>query len=201
MVKFKTFSTFNLLSLIFILFFLIFILSSCSSPTESSKGSLTGTVSLEGQSDFSGITVSLYDLAYLDTTIVRINNQYPQIGVKITQHTEFDHRLQSSIKSTETLADGSFELTKIPTGIYNIVAMKTGFGFKYLYEIEIEKGENTLTPNPSPKGRGDVPLCKGEQKGVPSNRLSEKIFQRHSTKSLSNNNPVISTNMEKSNNS
>ena len=56
--------------------FLIFAVASCSSPTETPKGSLTGTVSLEGQSDFSGIAVALYDLAYLDTTIVRINNQY-----------------------------------------------------------------------------------------------------------------------------
>jgi parallel beta-helix repeat protein len=117
----------------------------CSSPTEAPKGNLTGMVNLEGLSDHSGITIALYDLAYLDTTIVRINNQYPQIGVHINQHTEFDHRLQSTIKSSETLADGSFEIKKIPTGVYNIVAIKDGWGFKYLYEIEIIEGENDLS--------------------------------------------------------
>ena len=42
----------------------------CSSTTEVSKGSLTGNINLEGLEDHSGIIVALYDLAYLDTTIV-----------------------------------------------------------------------------------------------------------------------------------
>ncbi len=124
---------------------MIFILASCSTPTETPKGDLTGTVNLQGLSDHSGITITLYDLAYLDTTIVRINNQYPQIGVHIYQHTEFDHRLQSPVKSVETLSDGSFELSKIPTGTYNLVAMKADFGFKYMCEIEINEGDNELS--------------------------------------------------------
>ncbi len=132
-------------SLILSLFSLIFIITSCSTPTETPKGDLTGNVQLEGETDHSGIIIALYDLAYLDTTIVRINNQYPQIGVHINQHTEFDHRLQSPIKSTGTLADGSFELTKISTGTYNLVAMKFGFGFKYIYKIEINEGENEIS--------------------------------------------------------
>lgn len=125
--------------------FFLFIITACTSPTSSSKGSLTGTVSLEGETDFSGISVSLYELAYLDTTIVRINNEYPQIGVIITQHTEFDHRLQSPLKTATTLADGSFEIEKIPTGIYNLVAQKADFGFRYLYEVSISKGDNELS--------------------------------------------------------
>jgi len=178
---------------------LLLLMLSCSSTTEIKKGELSGVVNLEGQSDFSGITVSLYDLAYLDTTIVRINNQYPQIGVKITQHTEFDHRLQSTVKTTTTEADGSFELNKIPTGEYNVVAMKAGFGFKYLYEITIVEGDNDISEfTPS----ANLSLChpersrraKDEQNGVYSshkssvtlnvNRLSEDILSGHSTKSL-----------------
>ena len=131
-------------------YFLLFasyfvVMASCSSPTETSKGSFLGMVILEGETDYSGITIALYDLAYLDTTIIRINNQYPQIGVHINQHTEFDHRFQSPAKYTETLVDGSFELTEIPTGKYNFVAMKDGWGFKYLYEVEITKGDNELS--------------------------------------------------------
>ena len=41
-------------------------LLSCSSTTEVPKGSLSGTVNLEGQSDHSGIIVAIYELAYLD---------------------------------------------------------------------------------------------------------------------------------------
>jgi hypothetical protein len=129
----------------FTFIFILLYLSGCFSPTETPKGNLTGIVNLEGLSDHSGIIIALYDLAYLDTTIVRINNQYPQIGVHINQHTEFDHRLQSPIKTTETLADGSFAVKRIPTGIYNLVAIKDGWGFRHMYEIEVIEGESDLS--------------------------------------------------------
>ena len=124
---------------------LFFLLLSCSSPTETPKGSLSGTVNLEGLSDHSNITVAIYDLAVLDPEIVSINQQYPHIGVIINQHTEFDHRLQEPVKYTETDAEGYFEIKKIPTGMYNIVAIKDSFGFKYIYEINIQEGENELS--------------------------------------------------------
>jgi hypothetical protein len=141
--KNKKSQLFNFVVCVIVILFLLNF-SGCSSPTETPKGNLTGIVNLEDLSNHTGIIIALYDLAYLDTTIVRINNQYPQIGVHINQHTEFDHRLQSPVKTTETLADGSFELAKIPTGIYNFVAIKDGWGFKYLYEIEVIEGDNNL---------------------------------------------------------
>jgi len=104
-----------------------------------------GVIHLEGQSDHSGIIVAVYELAYLDTTIVRINNEYPHIGVIINQHTEFDHRFQSPVKFTETDIEGNFLIKKIPVGEYNIVALRDNFGFKYIYEIDIEKGDYDLT--------------------------------------------------------
>ena len=129
-------------------FFLLsfsFFLVSCSNSTEVPKGSLSGTVTLEGETDHSEITIALYNLATLDPDIVSINQQYPHIGVIISQHTEFDHRLQEPVKYTETDAEGYFEIKKIPTGIYNIVALKDSFGFKYIYEFEIEEGENEIS--------------------------------------------------------
>ena len=134
--------------LILSLFSLIFILVSCSSPTETPIGSLSGTVHLEHETDHSEITVALYDLAILDPTIVSINQGYPQIGVHISQHTEFDHRLQSPVKFTQTEADGSFMLEEIPTDIYNIVTIKDGLGFRYLYEVVINEGDNDLPSQP-----------------------------------------------------
>jgi len=44
-------------------------------PTAPNTGTLTGTVLLEGQTDHSGITVGLYKLAELDTTILRYNRE------------------------------------------------------------------------------------------------------------------------------
>ncbi len=123
---------------------LLFILS-CSSPTNNPKGSLTGIVNLENQTDHSEITVALYDLAELDPDIVYANETWPHIGVIINQHTEFDHRFQAPIAVTQTEADGSFELTKIPIGTYNLVAIKDGWGFKYLLEVEILEGDNEIS--------------------------------------------------------
>ena len=127
-------------------FYILLILTflSCSSSTEVAKGDLTGVVNLEGMEDHSGIIIAIYELAELDTTIIRINSQYPHIGVIINQHTEFDHRFQSPIKYTETDIEGNFLIEKIPVGEYNIVALKDSFGFKYIYEFDIEKGENAL---------------------------------------------------------
>jgi hypothetical protein len=149
------------------LFSLFTLVLSCSSPTETPRGDLTGVVNLEGETDPSNITVALYDLAVLDPDSVSVNQQYPHIGVIITQHTEFDHRLQEPVKYTETDAEGYFEIKKIPTGTYNIVALKDSFGFKYIYEINIQDGENELSNSQL------------------NHRLSEEFSQRHSTKSLS----------------
>ena len=161
---------------IFFLLSFSFFLVSCSSPTETPKGSLSGTVNLEGETDHSNIIVALYDLTTLDPDIVSINQEYPHIGVIINQHTEFDHRLQEPVKYTETDAEGYFEIKKIPTGTYNIVALKDNFGFKYIYEFEIEKGDNELTPQP--------PLFNPIEGKTKSNRLSEKLLQGQTTKNL-----------------
>jgi len=135
-------------TLIGTIFVFSFLLVSCGSPTENPKGSLTGVVQLEGETDHSGIVLAVYELAYLDTANVRINQTYPHIGVIINQHTEFDHRLQSPVKFTQTEADGSFELKNISTGQYNVVAIKDGWGFKYINEIEIGEGDNELSDQP-----------------------------------------------------
>jgi len=164
------------------LFFILLILtiSNCSNTTEVPKGNLTGVVHLEGQSDHSGIIVAVYELAYLDTTIVRINNEYPHIGVIINQHTEFDHRFQSPVKFTETDIEGNFLIKKIPVGEYNIIALKDSFGFKYIYEFDIEKGDNELTPQPPLFN-----LIEGELKGVYSSLRTDADITLYEEQSLS----------------
>ena len=62
---------------------LILTISNCSDTTKVSKGSLSGIIKLEGETDHSGIIVALYDLAILDPDIVSINQQYPHIKINI----------------------------------------------------------------------------------------------------------------------
>ena len=130
---------------------LILLFLYCSKqPTTPETGSITGKVFLEDQKDHSGISVALYKLAELDTTILRYNREYPNVGFPISQATEFacppffgrDHRLGEVAAEAKTKQDGSFEIDGVEEGTYNLVAEKAGFGWKYVYEVTIEKGKN-----------------------------------------------------------
>lgn len=110
-------------------------INSCSDSTASDddKTTFKGKVTLQGQTDHSGITVSLYAPVALDTALVRINKEYPNIGVQISQETEFDHRAEKAIASTTTKADGSWSIDVKP-GSYNVVAHKENYGWHYSLE-------------------------------------------------------------------
>lgn len=131
---------------------LAFAMMSCTSSTKPKTGSLSGRVILVNDTDdpsldplnFSGVTVALYELAVLDTTIVRINQEYPQIGVQISQETEFDHRLQNPEAAVMSDTSGNFQFDHIPYGDYNVALYKQGWGFRYLYTQSITEGQNAL---------------------------------------------------------
>lgn len=87
--------------------------------------------------DYSGITVSLYSLAELDSTLLRINQTHPSIGVQITQETEFDHRLISPLRHTQSNADGSYEISGVSSGRYNLVFSCEQWGIVYRHNVSI----------------------------------------------------------------
>jgi len=128
----------------FLLFSFCFLLI-ITCTTQPQSGNLTGTVQLAGEADHSGIIIGIYELTTLDPDIDEANTKWPHIGVIINQHTEFDHRFGTLVKTGETDASGYFEINDIPTGNYNVVAIKDGFGFKYIYEISISDGDNSLS--------------------------------------------------------
>ncbi|HOD17348.1 MAG TPA: hypothetical protein PKJ14_01720 [Candidatus Cloacimonadota bacterium] len=131
---------------------LVLLVFGCSKSTEGKDGKLSGTVILNNDTgnpaydpvDYSGVTVALYKPAELDTTFVRLNNTYPNLGVQVSQETEFDHRLQNPVKVTQTSGDGSFSLSNIKPGTYNLVVMKEGWGVRYLYDVDIQDGDNEI---------------------------------------------------------
>ncbi|MDD3818247.1 MAG: hypothetical protein PHG41_00175 [Actinomycetota bacterium] len=135
-----------LISLIVLIF--AFLCNSCS--TNADKGTISGTVMLVNDSDnpslnpvdYAGVTVALYKTAVLDTTLVRINQQYPQIGVQITQETEFDHRNFNPLKVVSTDAEGKFSFPSLTAGNYNLVLWKTDWGIRYLCSVRAEEKEN-----------------------------------------------------------
>ncbi|OFZ18299.1 MAG: hypothetical protein A2Z20_11685 [Bdellovibrionales bacterium RBG_16_40_8] len=87
----------NKLRRYFLLTILSLSLACTKQPTNPDTFSLSGTVTLEGQIDHSGITVALYDLAELDTAVVRMQKEFPFAGVAISK-TKFEHRKHSLLK-------------------------------------------------------------------------------------------------------
>ena len=138
--------------LLFIGILLAILIASCSSSTKPNTCSLTGNIVLVNDSgnldldpvDFSGVRIAIYPLAALDTTLVRLNTRYPTIGMKITQKTEFDHREYNPLSSSVTSAEGTFSISSIPEGVYNIAVYKEGWGFRYFCNFVIQQGSNSL---------------------------------------------------------
>jgi hypothetical protein len=95
---------------------LLFFLACTKQPTSPDTFSLSGTVHLEGQQDHSGVTVALYNLVELDTAVVRLQKEFPFVGVPISQQTEFDHRLAEPVYQTKTAGDGSYRIDNIKGG-------------------------------------------------------------------------------------
>ena len=140
----KNHSLFKIPCLLIVLIISILLMTvvSCDKTTKAKTGSLSGQVVLLNDTenpsldpvDYSGITVALYELADLDTTVVRINQEYPNIGIHIGQETEFDHRLQNPVAVVTSDATGNFTFKKIPIGDYNLVAFKEGWSVLYLHK-------------------------------------------------------------------
>jgi len=139
----------NMLLVIALVFFFT---SSCSNPIEVISGELEGQVILVNDSefnqeyitDFSGISVALYKTLSLDSIIVDLNKTYPNLGVKISQETEFDHRLDEPFAVKKTTQDGRFEFKNIPVGRYNFIALKEGWGSRECFDINISAGHNSI---------------------------------------------------------
>lgn len=97
--------------------------------------SISGIVSLSGQSDFSGVTVELYAASTLDTAVVHHLSRYPDMGVDLRQDLLFDHRLVEPVYATLTNADGIFSFNDIPENRYHLVVEKSGYGWRYHLNI------------------------------------------------------------------
>jgi hypothetical protein len=91
----------------------LFFLACSKNPTNPETFSFSGTVHLKGQEDRSGVTVALYNLVELDMAVVRLQKEFPFVGVQISQQTEFDHRLAEAVYTTKTRADGSFHFSEV----------------------------------------------------------------------------------------
>ena len=125
-------------------------LSGCNG-SNTPKGSVTGRVVLVNDSgdpgqdpvDYSGITVAIYRPAVIDSTLVRLNQLHPNIGVIYDQNTYFDHRLLSPVAVVTSGPTGEFELKNIPIGKYNLVFTSEDWSLRYLTDLDIAEDKST----------------------------------------------------------
>ena len=141
-------SVFSLFSLTFVFCLLSFVLITCSNPSSSdNKVTFSGTITLEGQNDNSGVTVSLYKPVELDTAITHARDAHTGLGVALSQRTEFFWRVEKAVYSTTTKSDGSWDI-KAEAGSYNIVVAKDGYGWRAVYEQSNSANINITLPKP-----------------------------------------------------
>ena len=112
--------------------------------TDTDEGTISGKVTLEEMSNHSGITISLYEHIGLDPDMVAINQEYPNIGVIISQRTEFDHRSHYPEFETTTEQNGNFSLENIPYNDYIVVCEKSGFGYHYIFYLSLSTNNYEL---------------------------------------------------------
>lgn len=141
------------ISLVFALFLA---LASCSNTTKVQTFRVSGKVNLDWEdsgsgnsiNDLSGVKVSLYEQIHCDSLTAHASDLYPFIGAVDGQDICFDSTGHSPIATTPTKADGTYELSGVEAGIYNILFSKSGWGDVYLYALQITGdasiGETTM---------------------------------------------------------
>lgn len=118
----------------------------CSKPSSPSTGTVTGTVTLENQSNYQGVTVTLYVPTEIDQELSDIQSLHPDVGLSIDQRLVFDHRLANAMATTETASDGSYTFENIPSGGFVVLAEMELFGYQERFDLMVKSGSKTVVP-------------------------------------------------------
>ena len=123
----------------------LLLINSCSRITDNDTVSISGQSTLNNDTkdttldptDYSGIDIYLYKPITLDNNIKDINYDYPNIGVNISQETEFDHRTSKPYRKTISDSNGHFTFKSVDKGEYILVILKEGWGFRYFHSLKV----------------------------------------------------------------
>ena len=132
-----------------VLFSVFLLFCSCNSATNTSKGSIVGSIRLEGETDHSGIVVSIYYAGIVPEEISQIQDEYPQLAFPIDDKVLFDHREHEALHSVYTDNEGSFSFPKLPYDEYIVAYSKEGWGCNYVFDIELNSNEIDISDKAS----------------------------------------------------
>lgn len=130
-------------------------LTGCTSSTKPDSGSLSGLVTLDNDTadsgldptDFAGVRISMFKTTDLDTTLVRLNEEFSGIGVILDQELVFDPGATEPMFSTTSDAAGNFVFREVPSGLYNLIGSKDGWGTVFRYDINVANNNETSGVN------------------------------------------------------
>lgn len=132
-----------------LLFFSFLFLIACSDngtdPDENGQ-SFSGKITLEGQTDYSGVTVMLFNPVTIDTTLTNLNSRYPGVGIELNQQTEFHWWEHTPTYQTTTAGDGNWKIENVAEGTHHVVAKKDGFGWKVIFQAPTTENNIQLSP-------------------------------------------------------
>jgi hypothetical protein len=120
----------------YLLTFSFLLLLACSkNGTDGNDNTITvsGKVTLEGQSDHSGVKVMLFNPIAIDTVLTNLNSRYSNVGIEANQRTEFYWWEHTPAYQTTTGGDGSWSIDNVADGTYHVVAERAGYGWKVIY--------------------------------------------------------------------
>ncbi len=130
----------------FALLLLMLLWLSCTRQlTQPQTMTISGSAHIQGGTESSDISVSLYHTVDVDTTLQRLQQQFPTVGFELTQSALFDHRLHEPAFTAKTDAEGYYEFVDIPQGDYNVVVEKNGYGWRTIYDISDTQDLSSIT--------------------------------------------------------
>ncbi len=116
-------------------------LVSCGKTTSSDKGVVAGKITLDGQTDNSGVLVSIYLAGVVPEKVHSINNDYPQVAFQVTDKVCFDHRSFTPLATTTTNQEGKFSFGELPYDKYIIAYNKEGWGYNYIFDFVLNQSD------------------------------------------------------------
>ena len=128
-------------TLLVLVFGTILFSTGCKSNTSGQEGIVTGVIQLDGETDHSGIVVSIYNAGIVPEEISQIQDEYPQLAFPIDDKVLFDHREHEALHSVYTDNEGSFSFPKLPYDEYIVAYSKEGWGCNYVFDIELNSNE------------------------------------------------------------
>ena len=117
----------------------------CNSTTSGQKGIVTGVIQLEGETNHSGIVVSIYNAGIVPAELSQVQEEYPQLAFPIDDKLLFDHRQHDALHSVFTDNEGNFSFPKLLYDKYIVAYSKEGWGCNYLFDIELNSDEINIT--------------------------------------------------------